>query len=144
MTITTAVTSVAKGKNKAAPVLTMPAPTPPAAAVKGRKPIILKGGKPYAEARDEAKANIANAKAHVQAATAAYKEVLKVAANIQKDGAKAVQEAQKALDAELKNNVKDAATAAKRLESANTALEKAVAAAAAIEDQKAALTAKPN
>lgn len=101
MTIETAVTSVAPRTGRG----------------RGRAPIILKGGKPYAQARDEAKAGVAAAKSEVRNATTVLKAAEKAentAAAVHQKALTAQGKAQAAFDAPPNSKAtKEHVTAAK-------------------------------
>lgn len=133
---------------------------------RGRPPIILKGGKPYKEARDEAKLEVRNAKAALSAANKGLKDAVravaqgeKVVARLEASLAKfadkplADKAAQKERVADTKSALKDAKSALRGyikdqkastsdVNAATKTLAKAEAGLAKVEAAKAAL--KPN
>lgn len=161
--VDTAVTSVVpankapRGNSKAAAA----SEAKPSRTGRGRTPIILKGGKPYAEARDEAKDAMRDAKQVLRDAKLASKEATKVAkaaektlAGLEKDLERAVAkpDADKAVQRDrvraIKDDIKDAKAAAreatkeakageKAVATAEKGVEKAQAAIVKVEQQKA-------
>jgi hypothetical protein len=124
-TAVTSVTPASKSRRPSrldtAPAAAINTPAPALHARKGRAPLVLKGGKLWSEARDEAKQAVAVAKAALRdakAALAGAEKALAGALRTAEKGAKSVSKTSEALakapkDAALKQAAKDAVTVSK-------------------------------